>query len=402
MASGHGSRLAAAKWKLEQTGSILTAPGLHLRSSSSSRMLRGPWSASAVSSAAKQDRVIHCYCCSGCWHTHALCDVAFSCVMSLCGRVQPWARVARLGLAFVGGAAWGWLYHGSWLWTVVIGAFWLGFLFWVLPCLAFRRRLPFPAGEKRGGKGKPLRAALVRPAASAAGIAGYYCWFLQKDRGRPRNLVLRRPMPMPPGARAHKKAKVVAPQVSCPRRGPQRASASALTVACAYANCNQRTDCKNSSFYLKPVDVDKSVCRKIRKDCQRAVFCSQRQKQCCRLKVGRARVCPRRRGARTSLTLEQLGYLADTLKDDVNAPPAAVLGLFLGERVDCVRRLCTSWFKHLSPEDPEPREVHIKKVNRKTTEPVVPLDLDFARCLWEWMTLAPLKSKEPGSAEWPF
>ena len=98
-------------------------------------------------------------------HTHALCDVASACVMFL-SRLQPWARVAGAGV--VGRAAW-------FLLCLVFGAFWLGFLFWVLPGLAFRLRLPFLAGEKGDGKGKPLRAALVRPAASAAGIAGYYC-----------------------------------------------------------------------------------------------------------------------------------------------------------------------------------------------------------------------------------
>ena len=183
---------------------------------------------------------------------------------------------------------------------------------------------------------------------------------------------------------------------SCPQRGPGRRKGRSIGIFCANAKCRNKTiDCKNKPFALSLAEVDKSCCRPLRPQARLVKFCSQRHLELCRKKV------VKKRGGREALSTEQVSLFFSTIVHECHAPWAGVLllvQLCLGDRADAARQASTNWFKNIDPYGKGLPEASIPPVNGKTQPRCIPLPPNFARLLWSWITVAPLKSKR---SQWP-
>eukprot|EP00971_Amphidinium_carterae_P209531 4156491-Amphidinium_carterae.1 len=171
-------------------------------------------------------------------------------------------------------------------------------------------------------------------------------------------------------------------------------------IQCAYKRCRSNQECKNASYTLRAEEVDRLCCRPLRSHCRIVRFCCESHKKKCKV---RQQVKRNREGAE-ALNAAQVAKVFSVLAFQCGAPWAAVLvvmQMIMGaERADCARSTRLSWLSGLDPASPENPSIQIPKINGKTTPRIEPIQDDFARMLWGWMTTQPLKGS--ANTQWPF
>ena len=173
-------------------------------------------------------------------------------------------------------------------------------------------------------------------------------------------------------------------------------------LRCGYKACKRaEEDCKNSRYVLEKEDVNEDLCRPLRANCSQIRFCCQAHLERCRFQE-KPKTGPR--GPREAISPEQVGVLYNMLLAMDTTWPAVLMlvQLFLGDRANCARQARRSWFKNLAPEDGGLPMVEIPAWVTKTKKGrSMPLHEGFARRLYKWMHVQPLRPAV-GHSQWPW